>query len=250
MFGWIGTVMSGLGTNLLNGLKTVGTFLKETVGGFIGKIGTAIKTGFNWLKDSVAGLFNGDAGAVAKTLTENGVKANPTTNGALNSVVLDSADALSKNGLDLTRAAKISADTPMGGLTGDVVQGAKELSVDSLKAVSGKAAGIKSKFDSVIDFFATDSGSVLGKGAVAFGAVALENTMKKRQFQAAQEEARRQEENARRDWAMQQQRESQMKSWEARRATQVDRADRMNKWSGLTGQVYQPDDTAPMPVGV
>jgi hypothetical protein len=250
MFGWIGTVLGGIGSKLMTGLAQVGSFLKNTVGVFLGKIGTAIQGGWNWLKDSVSGLFNGDAGKVAKTLTENGVKANPTTSGALNSVVLESADNLAAQGLDLTRAASISSSTPMGGLTGDVVQGAREISTGAVGAVAGKSTGLKGTFDSLIDFFSTDSGSVLGKGAVAFATVALDNTMKKRQLKAAQDEAKRQEEAARRDWLMQQQRESQMKSWEAERSTQVDRSNRLNKWSGLTGEIYSPNDVAPQPVRI
>jgi len=263
--GELGAAIQGIGSTIWDGIKTLGSGLMNNVispiGDFLSRLPTMISSGFDWVKDTVSNMFSGNVkgtvdsvrAAVGNTPVE------MSNSGITEFLVFGSDGSTLSSGADAIANATTPAITDMASkaatLTSNNVKSvAPNITIEppvsqtpAAGGVGGKAADTGDLFSKSVDFFKTDVGQFVGKSAMTALAIQYQNNKNKAALKAAKAEAQRQEEEKRRQWLTEQQRATELKSWEAQRANEQALAQQRNAWSSFTGKWQQPTTVVPSP---
>ena len=258
----LGGIFRDVGTAISGAFQSIDFgAIGEWVTNFVGNIGTTIKNGFDWITKPIKNLFGANSGPeAADALLGGPVRSSAVTSpngfteqlfgGQVQSVsqVADIASTafqaspvqttLSSGGLMDAVTSQGSASLGSGQSAGDLAN----VALGNVDKPVGMAGGF---WKNTVDFFSTDIGQMLGKGAMGVVAMKMMNQRDKDNFAAARRESQRQEEVARRNWVQQENRNADLA--QATRDYQQNQylIDRKNKFAGVTGKMYYNDTPIP-----
>jgi hypothetical protein len=241
-FAELGTFFSGVGTSIMNGLRGIGDFLSTNIvtplSEFVSNIPTMISEGWTWLTDKVGALWSGDSGA---GIASSGLETVSTAPAATSEFVVN---APTQTGMySPTDMMSVGAVAP---------QAAPKLTPSVTSGLMGSSATTTSEsfIPKAMKFLSSPVGQVVSKGAVAGVTTLVKQREQRKLMKDIEKEQRRQEAEARRDWLMQQQYESEVGKWQATRQNEVARANAQNQWAGASGVWMNPTTDVPTPSGV
>ena len=262
MLAWIGDIFKGLGTSIMENIVTpLGDALSGAFGegGFIQtfatNIGTAVKDGFGWVQEKVGGLFGAkDAAEYSDAFGKaTDFSAVPSADGwgeqawgVVQSVT--GQDAVKSAVSEATTSASSAVqDSASGGLMSEAAPKAATAEVATDIVESAQPAGLNNLFDNMTDFFSKPVNQFLGKGALALIGNKIEQKAAEKVAKAQAREARRQEEERRQRWMIQQNYQAELGQWQAERDNEERLGDAQNKFAGLSGRYIQPRTNVPRP---
>jgi len=256
-FDSIGTIISNVGSSIMSGIQSVGSFLSDNllspIMDFIKSIPSAIETGFNWVKNTVTDLFTGNStGALQSASSDTGLPIVSPTGSASNFDSLGLNDGA--NAFDVS-AVNYMGSQSLGGAPSGLPVSAASSATSGLMTnpISGApmtgttAAGDSGLFSKSIDFFKTPVGQFVGKAGLTAAAMMYQSNQTKNAQKAAESEQRRQEEYQRQNWLLQQQYASQLQAYGDTRQNESAKASANNTWAGLSGIWMQPTTNVPTP---
>jgi len=248
----IGGAISAIGSSIVSGIQSVGNFLGgafNAIVDFVGNAATMVSDGVGWVIDGIKGIFSGNADQAAEAVNAPSKATGMTAPVAdtMPTQVVEPAfqsggyiDRV-KNAMDSSSlGAKVTQDVPIAGASG----GSLSALAAPVEKVSEGGAGA---FEKVANFFKTDLGQMVGKGAQAGLSYLAMQKMTKNQQKLQESMEKRQAQREKEAWLKEEQRRSQLTSWEAQRANEVARAQANNQWSGFTGKWINPTTEVPMP---
>jgi hypothetical protein len=274
---WIIDLVGGVGTAIAN--SGFGQFISSlNIGGLV-KSGfdTVMKWGstfvegvkdvagqaWDWLSKPFEGLFGAKSATEAgdALLGAVGPTASPSSGGftewlfGADEVAQGSAAAGVSAGAKsaASAASEVASSSAMqqtGGLIkptagADALLGAKAGAAMPDLAKDAAKGGLGGMFSDTTEFFSKPVNQWLGKGAMALVANQLEGRQARKQMQAMSQEAQRQEAERQRKWIEEQNRQAELTRWQVKNKFDTERANKQNRFAGLSGRVLQPAADVP-----
>ena len=241
----VSSVLSSVGTAIWDTFKSIGNFISgtfSTVLDFFSKIPEYISSGFDWVKKGITSIFSGDSAGTQEAAQQGmGEVANDTSrvSSEIGNTSISQAGRTAQVVPDVapsaTQVARSSGGLGIPG--GNVAQAAS----------ASAGAGGSDWMGTMGDFFKTDIGKLVGTTGMMAAKYYTSQQQSKNQMKMMESMQRRQAQQNRQDWLLQEQRQSQLASWQAQRQNEIAKATEQNKWSGFTGKWVDPTTAVPIP---
>jgi len=243
----VGSVLSSVGTAIWDTFKSIGNFISgtfSTVLDFFSKIPEYISSGFDWIKKGISSIFGGDSVGTQEAAQQ-----------GIGEVANDTSRVSSEIGnTSISQAGQTAQIVPdvapsVSPVTNQVAQSSGGIGIPGGNVAQAASAGAGGSdwMGTMGDFFKTDIGKLVGTAGMMAAKYYTSQQQSKNQMKMMESMQRRQAQQNREDWLLQEQRQSQLASWQAQRQNEIAKATEQNKWSGFTGKWVDPTTAVPMP---